>query len=66
MLQYDPQYGFGFDDPHGWRVVFGVDGDMAMKVRVYQVLADTIANKGISATLVNLEDQSAPYYKVER
>jgi hypothetical protein len=66
VLQYDPQYGFGFDDPRGWKVVFGVDGDMAMKVRVYRVLADTIAEKGISVALVNLENQAAPYYRVER
>ncbi len=66
VLQYDPQYGFGFEDPRGWKVVFGVDGDMAMKVRVYRVLAETIAEKGISVALVNLEDQAAPYYRVER
>jgi len=66
VLQYDPQYGFGFEDPRGWKVVFGVDGDMAMKVRVYRALAETIAEKGISVALVNLEDQAAPYYRVER
>ncbi len=66
VLQYDPQYGFGFEDPRGWKVVFGVDGDMAMKVRVYQALAEKIAEKGISVALVNLEDQAAPYYRVER
>ncbi len=66
VLQYDPQYGFGFEDPRGWRVVFGVDGDMAMKVRVYKALAETIADKGFSVALVNLEDQAAPYYRVER
>jgi predicted transcriptional regulator len=66
VLQYDPQYGFGFEDPRGWKVVFGVDGDMAMKVRVYRALIEKIAEKGISVALVNLEDQAAPYYRVER
>ncbi len=66
VLQYDPQYGFGFEDPRGWRVVFGVEGDMAMKVRVYRVLAETIADQGIRVALVNMENQAAPYYKVKR
>ncbi len=66
VLQYDPQYGFGFEDPRGWKVVFGVDGDMAMKVRVYRALAEKIAVQGVSVVLVNVEDQAAPYYKVER
>jgi hypothetical protein len=66
VLQYDPQYGFGFEDPRGWKVVFGVGGDMAMKVRVYRALAEKIAGQGISVALVNVENQAAPYYKVER
>jgi hypothetical protein len=66
VLRYDPQYGFGFEDPRGWKVVFGVGGDMAMKVRVYRALAETIAGEGVSVALVNVENQAAPYYKVER
>ena len=66
VLQYDPTHGFGFEDSRGWTVYFGKDGDMAMKMRVYRALAETIAAKGISVTLVNLENQAAPYYQVGR
>ncbi|NIS79091.1 MAG: FtsQ-type POTRA domain-containing protein [Anaerolineales bacterium] len=65
-LQYDTVHGFGFKDPHGWMVYFGEEGDMAMKVRVYRVLVEALAEKEVQVTLVSLENQAAAYYRVER
>jgi cell division protein FtsQ len=64
-LIYDPQFGLGFEDDHGWSVFFGVDGDMAMKMMVYQSLAQEIERRGLRVRFVSVEDQTAPYYIVE-
>jgi cell division protein FtsQ len=64
-LIYDPQYGLGFEDDRGWRVYFGIDGDMAMKMLVYQSLAQEIERRGLRVRFVSVEDQTAPYYIVE-
>jgi hypothetical protein len=64
-LIYDPQYGLGFEDQRGWSVFFGVDGNMAMKMLVYQSLAQEIERRGLRVSFVSVEDQTAPYYIVE-
>lgn len=62
-LRYDPVYGLGFDDPKGWTAYFGVDGDMVMKVRLYQALAGQLAEQGIRASLVSVKDPTTPFYR---
>jgi hypothetical protein len=62
-LRYDPVYGLGFDDPKGWTAYFGVDGDMVMKMRLYQALAAQLAEQGIQANMVSVKDPSTPYYR---
>jgi hypothetical protein len=62
-LRYDPVYGLGFDDPHGWTAYFGVDGDMLMKMRLYRALAAQLAEKGIQASMVSVKDPRTPYYR---
>ncbi len=62
-LRYDPVYGLGFDDPKGWTAYFGVDGDMLMKMRLYDALAAQLADQGIQANMVSVKDPSTPYYR---
>jgi cell division protein FtsQ len=62
-LRYDPVNGLGFDDPNGWTAYFGVDGDMVMKVRLYQALSGQLAKKGIHASLVSVKDPTTPFYR---
>jgi len=59
---FDEQRGFGFRDEHGWLAYFGRDGDMALKVRVYQALVKDMEARGASAALVSVENPAAPYY----
>lgn len=62
-LRYDPVYGLGFDDPKGWTAYFGVDGDMLMKVRLYDALSTQLAEQGVQASMVDVGDPSTPYYR---
>lgn len=64
-LMYDPQHGLGFEDERGWSVYFGIDGDMELKVLVYQALAQELVRQGLQVSFVSVEDQTAPYYIVE-
>ena len=61
---YDPKYGMGWQDPHGWSVYFGQNTqDIAMKEKVYQAILDTITKQGIQPTLISVEYLDAPFYK---
>jgi cell division septal protein FtsQ len=61
---FDLDHGLGFTDNYGWQVYFGTSGDMPMKVRIYQSIAEKLAADNVPATIVSVEDQSAPYYAV--
>jgi hypothetical protein len=65
-FRYDRIHGLGFDDPRGWVGYFGTQGDMTLKVRVYRALTEQLSEKMAQATLVSVEDVSAPYFRVER
>ena len=40
-ILYDAGLGFGWNDPRGWRVYFGVSAnDVELKMRVYESLAE--------------------------
>ncbi len=60
--EFDPGHGLGFTNELGWQVYFGTSGDMPMKVRMYQAIAEKLVEEGIQPTLLSVEDQSAPYY----
>ncbi len=66
VLLYDPDRGFGFEDPRGWKVYFGGSGDMQQKVSLYQAIVASLEAKGVRPTLVSLENLEAPYYSVQR
>ena len=61
---YDPNYGMGWQDPHGWSVYFGQNTqDIPMKEKVYQAILDTINKQGIQPKLISVEYLDAPFYK---
>ena len=63
-MVYDPTYGMGWQDPHGWSVYFGqTTQDIAVKEKVYQSIVDTITKQGIQPTLISVEYLDAPFYK---
>jgi hypothetical protein len=65
-LTYHPDHGLGIEDPRGWNAVFGRDGDMSLKVKIYAELVEMLLKQGRKVDFISVEDTSAPYYHVER
>ena len=64
-ILYDGTFGFGWNDPRGWRVHFGMKGsDIELKMRVYQSLVDSLAQRGIQPAVINVTYPTAPYYRL--
>jgi hypothetical protein len=64
-LLFDPDHGLGFEAEEGWKVYFGIDGDMRIKADIYEAVAEKLKKDGIPATFVSIENKNAPYYEVE-
>jgi hypothetical protein len=63
-MVYDPKYGLGWQDPHGWSVYFGRStNDIEIKKKVYQSIVDTFTQRGIQPTMVSVAYLDAPFYK---
>jgi hypothetical protein len=62
-LLYDQHYGFGFRDDRGWIAYFGTSGDMAVKLKIYNEIADKLAKEGYPATLVSVADLEGIFYR---
>jgi cell division protein FtsQ len=66
-LQYDPQFGLGWQDPNGWLVYFGQDtNNIDMKLAEYQTIIGALENQNIIPALISLEFLHAPYYRLEQ
>ncbi len=65
-LTYDPDHGLGFEDRRGWTANFGVSGDMVMKLRLYQAIAQELEDRNVAASVVSVENPSAPFYVDKR
>ena len=64
-ILYDPASGFGWNDPQGWRVIFGTTArDVELKVRVYESLVASLTQRGIRPALINVTYPAAPYYRM--
>ena len=64
-ILYDSTFGFGWNDPRGWRVYFGTKGsDIELKMRVYASLVTSLAERGIQPALINVTYPTAPYYRL--
>ncbi|HEY44814.1 MAG TPA: FtsQ-type POTRA domain-containing protein [Anaerolineae bacterium] len=66
ILNYDSEYGLGIEDGIGSKIYFGVEGDMAVKVRMYQQIAERLSAQNIHRVKIFLMDQDHPFYRVER
>lgn len=65
-LLYDERYGLGWDDARGWRVFFGRDAkNVALKLRVYQALVDSLTSRGLYPVFISVLHADAPYYRME-
>lgn len=65
VILYDASFGFGWDDPRGWRVYFGTSGnDIELKMRVYESMVNSLTQRGIRPALINMTYPTAPYYRM--
>lgn len=66
-LLYNAQHGFGWRDPGGWDVYFGLsDEDMVLKLQVYASVIKKLIAEGIQPAIVSVEFLHAPFYRMER
>ena len=66
-LQYDPQFGLGWQDPNGWLVYFGQDtNNLEVKLAEYQTIMAALEKENIIPTMISLEFLHAPYYRLEQ
>src|SRR5258706_4313825 len=65
-LIYDPRYGLGWTDPHGWQTYFGHSGNsIAVKLQVYQSIVDNLTRQGITPKLISVEYPDSPFYRTD-
>jgi len=66
FLQYDPEFGLGWQDPHGWQVYFGKDTtDIDLKLAEYETIVATLNEKKLIPSVISLEFLDAPFYRLE-
>jgi len=66
-ILYDAGLGFGWNDPRGWRVYFGVTAfDVELKMRVYESLVNSLTQRGIRPAMINVTFPTAPYYRMRQ
>jgi len=66
-ILYENGYGFGWNDPRGWRVYFGTKAnDVELKMRVYETMVASLTQRGIRPALINVMYPSAPYYRMSQ
>jgi hypothetical protein len=64
-ILYDAGFGFGWNDPRGWRVYFGTTAsDVELKMRVYESMLVSLNQRGIRPALINVMFPTAPYYRM--
>jgi len=64
-ILYDAGFGFGWNDPRGWRVYFGTSAsDVELKMRVYESMVSSLTQRGIRPALINVTYPTAPYYRM--
>lgn len=67
VILYDPSFGFGWNDPRGWRAYFGTTAsDVELKMRVYETMVNSLTQRGIRPALINVTFPTAPYYRMNQ
>jgi hypothetical protein len=65
VLLYNPKFGMGWVDARGWTVWFGSKAEETdVKLRVYSALVESVLQRGITPTFINVAYPGAPYYRV--
>jgi hypothetical protein len=67
VILYNEAFGFGWNDPRGWRAYFGVTAnDVELKMRVYEEMVNSLVQRGIRPALINVTYPTAPYYRMSQ
>ncbi|HXF84998.1 MAG TPA: FtsQ-type POTRA domain-containing protein [Anaerolineales bacterium] len=67
VILYEEGFGFGWNDPRGWRVYFGTGvNDIELKMRVYEAMVNSLSQRGIRPALINVTYPTAPYYRLNQ
>lgn len=67
VILYNDAFGFGWDDPRGWRAYFGTTAsDIELKMRVYEQMIASLAQRGIRPAMINVTYPTAPYYRMTK
>lgn len=62
---FDPSYGLGWNDSRGWQAFFGTTSkDMALKIRVYQSLVDSLVSSNKIPEFISVVYPDAPFYRM--
>lgn len=65
-LQYDPEFGLGWQDPNGWLVYFGNDiSNIDLKLVEYETIITELQAQNLTPAMISLEFLYAPYYRLE-
>ncbi len=65
VLLYNPKFGIGWVDNRGWTIWFGSNAaETDVKLRIYSVLVDSLAERGITPSFINVAFPGAPYYRL--
>ncbi|MFN8388538.1 MAG: FtsQ-type POTRA domain-containing protein [Anaerolineales bacterium] len=67
VILYNESFGFGWNDPRGWRAYFGTTAsDVELKMRVYEQMVASLTQRGIRPALINVTYPTAPYYRMNQ
>jgi hypothetical protein len=67
VILYNEEFGFGWNDPRGWRAYFGTTAsDIELKMRVYEMMVASLTARGIRPALINVTYPTAPYYRMNQ
>jgi len=67
VILYNEAFGFGWNDPRGWRAYFGTTAsDVELKMRVYDSMVNSLTQRGIRPALINVTYPTAPYYRMNQ
>ena len=65
VLLYNPKFGLGWVDGRGWTVWFGSKAEETdVRLRVYSALVDSLSQRGITPSFINVAYPGAPYYRL--
>jgi len=66
VLLFDPNLGFGWQDPAGWIAYFGNSAEaINQRLAVYQSVVDELTGRGLTPTMISVAQLHAPYYRMD-